>query len=1073
MTAGDPLKAVRTGLRLIGEKVAGRVNILGGATTGSGRYLTGDYVGADIVINEITAQAAGAAIVCPEVDTIFEIGGQDSKYISLENGVVVDFEMNHACAAGTGSFLEEQAQRLDINIKGQFGEMAFESKSPIRLGERCTVFIESDLLSYQQQGASTEDLVAGLSYSIVANYLNRVVGRRKIGDNICFQGGTAFNHGVWAAFEKITGKKIRVPDHHEVTGALGAASIAAGHMKQLSGGNGNRIESKFKGFDNLVSADYKVDSFTCRHCSNDCEIKRVRIPGADPLFYGSRCDRYNLKKKVVVEDTEDLFDYRYEKLLEYAGLADGDDASEGDAPTIGIPQCLVAWQLLPLFSRFFKSLGYRVVLSNKTDKKTIRRGIESVTAQTCFPVTVAYGHVEELIDKGVDYVFLPSIVTMTPVSDKSKNNQLCPYVQSFPYQVKTAFSDKLGRTKILTAVLRMGEGRRLLMSTFGKLARDLKTPLLKIRGAIEDALRAQDGFESALRKKGSEFLSSISPDEKAFVLISRPYNGCDEGMNLQLSRKLAELGVKLAPMDMLDLKGAPLSDTSLHEQVYWTYGQKILRAGEIIKRDPRLFAVYISNFSCGPDSFILTFFKDLMENKPCLQLELDEHSADAGVITRLEAFLESLKHYKPNGERQASGAVIAARQTLGKRKLYIPYMGDNSYGLAAVFRAYGQEAEVMPIADETTLLNGRKFTTGKECLPCAITIGEMLDVVGRDDFNPDGAAFFMPGASGPCRFGMYNCMQKLILKYAGASNVPVIAPNQSNSFYKEFLANVESSSKSSFMKDMWAALMGVELLHKVVLRVRPFAKDRDEAQKIYDKSVKGWIELIETRPDMKQMSGFMQSAAFAFSCIEVDRDVERPRIGIVGEIYVRNHPFANRSIIQRLESLGAACDLASVAEWVYYTNFIRGKRAGRRLDLSDWLSNATQNYFQRKVEKTLAAPLESKFGRLAEEPVERTLEAATPYMHHSFLGEAILSVGKMVEYHHHGMGGVVNVMPFSCMPSTIVSTQTMRISAQCDDMPVLNLSFDGQDDPAMTTRLEAFVDQVRQKQTCTAATVMG
>jgi predicted nucleotide-binding protein (sugar kinase/HSP70/actin superfamily) len=320
---------------------------------------------------------------------------------------------------------------------------------------------------------------------------------------------------------------------------------------------------------------------------------------------------------------------------------------------------------------------------------------------------------------------------------------------------------------------------------------------------------------------------------------------------------------------------------------------------------------------------------------------------------------------------------------------------------------------------------------------------------------------------------MYNCMQKLILKYAGASNVPVIAPNQSNSFYKEFLANVESSSKSSFMKDMWAALMGVELLHKVVLRVRPFAKDRDEAQKIYDKSVKGWIELIETRPDMKQMSDFMQSAAFAFSCIEVDRDVERPRIGIVGEIYVRNHPFANRSIIQRLESLGAACDLASVAEWVYYTNFIRGKRAGRRLDLSDWLSNATQNYFQRKVEKTLAAPLESKFGRLAEEPVERTLEAATPYMHHSFLGEAILSVGKMVEYHHHGMGGVVNVMPFSCMPSTIVSTQTMRISAQCDDMPVLNLSFDGQDDPAMTTRLEAFVDQVRQKQTCTAATVMG
>ena len=232
MTAGQPLEAVRRGLEMAGRKVAGKVNILGAATTGSGRYLTGDFIGADVVINEITAQATGATIVNPEVDTIFEIGGQDSKYISLENGVVVDFEMNHACAAGTGSFLEEQAQRLGININGEFAALALSSKSPIKLGERCTVFMETDLLNYQQQGAEREDLVAGLSYSIVANYLNRVVGRRKIGRNICFQGGTAFNKAVWSAFEKVTGKKIIVPAHHEVTGAIGAAVAAAERMRE-------------------------------------------------------------------------------------------------------------------------------------------------------------------------------------------------------------------------------------------------------------------------------------------------------------------------------------------------------------------------------------------------------------------------------------------------------------------------------------------------------------------------------------------------------------------------------------------------------------------------------------------------------------------------------------------------------------------------------------------------------------------------------------------------------------------------------------------------------------------------
>ncbi|MHC4411573.1 MAG: acyl-CoA dehydratase activase [Planctomycetota bacterium] len=279
MTAGRPLEAVRQGLGMVVEKVAGKVKILGAATTGSGRYLTGDFIGADVVTNEITAQAAGTAIVNSKVDTIFEIGGQDSKYISLEDGVVVDFEMNHVCAAGTGSFLEEQSQRLGININEEFAALAFASDRPIKLGERCTVFMESDLLSYQQQGAKVEELVAGLSYSIVANYLNRVVGRRRIGNNICFQGGTAFNKAVWSAFEKVTGKPIMVPDHHEVTGALGAASIAAEHMNSLRE-QGRQVKCKFRGFENLASIEYSVESFNCEHCPNECEKGAIAKNGA-------------------------------------------------------------------------------------------------------------------------------------------------------------------------------------------------------------------------------------------------------------------------------------------------------------------------------------------------------------------------------------------------------------------------------------------------------------------------------------------------------------------------------------------------------------------------------------------------------------------------------------------------------------------------------------------------------------------------------------------------------------------------------------------------------------------------
>lgn len=1076
MTAGNPLEAVRKVLASVGKQVGDRVRIRGAATTGSGRYLTGDFVGADVVINEITAQAAGAAIVYPEVDTIFEIGGQDSKYISLQNGVVVDFEMNHACAAGTGSFIEEQAQRLGIDIKRQFSEMALRSASPIKLGERCTVFIESDLLSHQQQGASTEDLVAGLSYSIASNYLNRVVGRRKIGEHISFQGGTAFNRAVWAAFEAITGKKIVVPDHHEVTGALGAAAIAARHVAQCGGPEAFR--GSFKGFASLVEAAYEVTSFTCRHCSNDCQIKRVKAPGTEPLFYGSRCDRYNVKKRKTTACGEDLFAYREAKLLEYAGLSasearEGGKAGPGRAGMkIGVPRCLIAWQLLPLFSRFFKALGYEVEVSEKTDKETIRRGVETVNAQMCFPVKVAYGHVARLMNNGVDYVFVPSVVSALSDASGHRHNQLCPYVQSFPYQVRTAFGcgSGTGKAKLLSAPLRLGEGRRLLVRTLRQLARSLKVSGPVVGRAIEEAVRAQRAFEEDLRAKGRRFLAELPADRKAFVLVSRPYNGCDEAVNLQLPKKLADLGVPLIPMDMLDLDGVSVGDAALERQVYWTYGRKILRAAEIVKADPRLFAVYLSNFGCGPDSFIQTFFADRMRPKPCLQLELDEHSADAGLVTRLEAFLESLRHWRP---QEAAPAAASSRPAAPneQRMLWVPYMGDSAYAFAAAFRAYGREADVMPMADEQILVEGRRYTTGKECLPCAITIGEMLNVINRPGFDPARSAFFMPGTSGPCRFGMYHCLQKLVLKYADAGSVPIFSPNQDNGFYRALMGGVRGS-QAAFMKYLWAATVGAELLHKVILRLRPFAVDRRRAQATYEDVLGQWVRLVERRADLAAMRRFMESAAEQFAAIELDGGAERTPISIVGEIYVRNHPFSNRRIIEQLEALGAVCDLASVSEWVYYTNLTRTARAVRRLDWRDWLSNRAQDAIQHKVERTLAAPLERRFGTLAETPIKETIEAAAPYVHPSFEGEAILSIGKMIEYHHRGAGGVVNVMPFGCMPSTVVSTQTARISAQCGGMPVLNLNFDGQDDPVLTTRLEAFVDQVRRKRTVTLASLV-
>ncbi|MDO8747340.1 MAG: acyl-CoA dehydratase activase, partial [Thermodesulfovibrionales bacterium] len=355
MTSGQPIEAVKQGLKEIGEEVGDNVEIIGVGTTGSGRYMIADYVGADIVKNEITAQATAAAFIDRNVDTIFEIGGQDSKYISLRDGVIVDFEMNKACAAGTGSFLEEQAEKLSISVKDDFASLAFSAENPCRLGERCTVFMENSLMSNLQRGADKNNLLAGLAYSIVQNYINRVVAGKPIGENIFFQGGVASNKSVVAAFEKYLNRKITVPPNHDVTGAIGMALIARENMK----GSYELPKTSFKGFE-LSKRPYSVSSFECKGCPNVCEINRIKIEGEDGhLFYGGRCEKYDVRKKKTSSEIPDIFGFRDEMLwkehLKYSEelrvkSSELNDKGKNSKLKIGIPYIFYFHEYLPFWT---------------------------------------------------------------------------------------------------------------------------------------------------------------------------------------------------------------------------------------------------------------------------------------------------------------------------------------------------------------------------------------------------------------------------------------------------------------------------------------------------------------------------------------------------------------------------------------------------------------------------------------------------------------------------------------------------------------------------------------------------
>jgi predicted CoA-substrate-specific enzyme activase len=631
-TAGRPIEAVKQGLTEVGEEVGSRVVIKGAGTTGSGRYLTGDMIGADVVRNEITAQATAAASINPLVDTIFEIGGQDSKYISLRDGTVVDFEMNKACAAGTGSFLEEQAERLGIRIKQEFESRAFQAASPCRFGERCTVFIESDLVHAMNTGAGVQELTAGLAYSIAYNYLNKVVAGRRVGDRIFFQGGVAANKAVVAAFESIIGKHVTVPPHHEVTGAIGVAVLA---MLEGSG------KSSFKGFD-LSKRAYSITTFECAECANRCDIRRVSFEGEKPLFYGSRCEKYDVKKKVLPgHAAPDLFAQRESLIMSTAVCPPASDK----APSIGIPRMLYVNDYLPFWRTFFSELGYRVVLSERTNRTLINQALEATVAETCFPAKVALGHIQDLLDKQADILFIPSFIRFSSSQDQSKNEQACPYAQAMPYIAKTSIN--FGRTKTIEPVLHMQDERHFnkSMQVLGKLLGKSRTEITR---AAQRGQLAQKGFLHAVEERGREALSRITPLEKALVLVGRNYNTCDPGTNLGLPSKIRDLGVQAIPMDYLPLHRVDLSG---YENMYWRSGRKILAAARFIREHPNLYPVYITNFGCGPDSFITHFFQEEMGDKPFLQIEIDEHSADAGAITRIEAFLDSLKNTRDSKKR--------------------------------------------------------------------------------------------------------------------------------------------------------------------------------------------------------------------------------------------------------------------------------------------------------------------------------------------------------------------------------------------------------------------------------------
>jgi predicted CoA-substrate-specific enzyme activase len=1045
-TAGKPLEAIQKGLTDIYDEVGEDVEVIGAGTTGSGRYLTGDFIGADTIQNEITAQATAAIDYDPTVDTIFEIGGQDSKYISIENGVVVDFEMNKVCAAGTGSFLEEQAEKLNINIVDEFGCMALSSECPVKLGDRCTVFMESDLNSFIQKGARNENLVGGLAYSIVYNYLQKVVVDRRVGDKIFFQGGVTNNKAVVAAFEQVLDKKIIIPPHFDVTGAIGAAILAKRSMAEGQ-------KTRFKGF-GIRNLTYNVSRFVCQACTNHCEIRRVKITGEKKsLYYGGRCERYETDdRKKVPNNIPNLFEKRTEMLME--GFT---EKESWKTTTIGIPRALmVYYQQFPFWRTFFEQLGFTIVLSRESDKSLVTQSIETITTETCLPVELMHGHVIDLIAKGVDYIFVPFIVNAKAKEGNKTFNCNCPWVQTYPFMVRAALKGKIDESKLLIPTLHFRFFERALVKEMtGYFNEKFGISKEEIKKALYKADEVQIAFEKRLVDYGKEVLNSIPANCRPVILLGRPYNSTDPHLNLALVEKLISQNVMPIPLDMLDL--SPYNIFENYRNMYWPNGQQMIAAAQMVAKTDKLYAVYLSNFRCGPDSFIWHYITEELKGKPFLHLEVDEHSADAGMITRIEAFLDSLRGAEQNEKKDIQ--IFRPRPSPPSppkdRILYFPYMNDGAYLLAAAARACGIPSEVLPKQTEEDLAIGRKYTSSKECFPMICTTGSFIKKLQEPGADPSKMSFFMPDHNGPCRFGQYNHFHRILFDRLGYSNAELITPSNDTSY-----EDVAGEHGQKFRINAWKGFIVADYLRKIYRETRPYEINKGDSDKLYEESLAKLERCIEK--GSKGLHKVLEKIASDFLAIPVDKSVRKPVVAIIGEIFMRDNAGCNGNIANRLEDLGVEVVIGPFSEWIYYSTYRFTRDSRWKNDIKGIIKSKIQGFGQDVIASSLLKGIKEFTDHEKDVSLHDMLKLCNTYVNKFYDGDPPIAMGTSVALYDRGVSGLAAILPFTCMPGTLVASVSDTFRKDHNNIPFINIAYDGQDSVSLETRLQAFVFQVKE-----------
>jgi predicted CoA-substrate-specific enzyme activase len=909
-THGNPVRASFECVAELDRQMKGTAHhVVGAAVTGSGREIVSVYLDNCAVFNEILAHARAARELVPDVDTLFEIGGQDAKFVALQAGIPVDYAMNDGCSAGTGSFLEEAASSdMRVPIE-QIGPLALRSTRPIAFGERCAAFINSEVRSALQQGVPREDVLAGLVYAIVENYLSRVVGARHIGRTVLLQGGVALNPAVAPAIAAITGRKVAVPPRPELMGCEGAARMASDLLKAGS----------IQAWDRRLGSFGKIRMeprapFTCPTCENRCEVQRLVLNGKAYPF-GGLCSKWEMVRRprsIRRSEGRDLVALRHEMMFQTFAPAQPNQPRG----RIGLPLALTTYELYPLYARFLTELGYEVVLSRPGS------GSRRTGAPLCYPSELMHAAVDDLLTQGVDLVFLPYMREF-PVPEGHVHGYLCPVTQDIPGVIKTFFEGAAAR--ILTP--EMGLAPHLAAVTEQeviRLGRKLGVPAERATECWAAAIAHQANFKRVYRTAIEEALAGL--DGPAVILVGRPYVAFAPEVNLSVPRKIATRGFTVIPGDALSAAPPP------NEHDVWHFTQEVLAAVDYAQKHEDRYVCDISCFSCGPDAILHHRLRSQLEGQPFCFLEIDSHTAHAGIETRIGAFLDIIEARR---RRQVLPVYAAEKRTAAARlvqergRTYILTGGGRRVALDAAevvhvslcdgdpfvsdlmggfYASNGWHTVPTPNTNAEILRCARKVCSGRECLPFLSMIGK---VVQHLETRPPGevTVFNLLQQEGPCQIGAWYDAAPILFQRLGEENALVAWPTARNNYLGQ-------GDRFGAMKV--AALILSDILAEMRSSLGCLAKDPAAALDLL-RDLKS--ELISASPSgMLAIDRTLRSGARRLAQVPLREPVERtPRVLLFGGI---NRVFVDGPVRDFFEERGI---LTKTTEWSEFMCFAEGE----------------------------------------------------------------------------------------------------------------------------------------------------